>query len=229
MRCIAIGLVASSLLTALASAQAGGLGRHIEQALEARPSNERPTRIRRCSERQATAEVRTLLTDCASGAVMQLGQAGAFGQDPAMQIRWPSSPLPNDTPQDRPAINRILAAANRSAEQASAQAGPVFREAINTLGLSDPYALLESRNGAACQHLQYHAGEKLRARLHTIVAGSAAQHRARQLLEDKLPDQPHVMLDDHVARATLAGLFQVMAVQERRLRELPDASHRPSA
>lgn len=221
MRRIAIGLVASSLFTALASAQAGGLGRHIEQALAARPSNERPARIRSCSERQAATKVKTLLTDCASGAVMQLGQAGAFNQDPTMQIRWPSRRQPNAAVPDRLTLEAILAAVNRGAEQASAQAGPIFREAINALGFTDPCALLESHEDAACRHLQRHAGETLRARVHAIVAGSAEQRRAQALLEDRLPKQNHVMLNDHVARATLASLFEVMAAQERRLRNAP--------
>ncbi|MGN8159883.1 DUF4197 family protein [Salinisphaera sp. RV14] len=205
MRCFAIGLLASSLLTFVTGAQASGLGARMERAMAA-PPPESTSRTRRVGRDDMATGLKSVLADGASTAVLELGAPGGFGRRPL--DRWPAmrSPAGRDI-----RLTHIASAA----ENTASQAGPVLREAINALYIPDPQALLEHGAPSATTFLADHASQYLRCALAPIAARAYATvtRTPRRPIESST-SAPNSLLADHIASQTLDALLDAMARQE---------------
>ncbi|AWN15913.1 DUF4197 family protein [Salinisphaera sp. LB1] len=219
MRCFAIGLLASSLLTFVTGAQASGLGARMERAMAA-PPPESTSRTRRVGRDDMASGLKCILTDGASAAALELGAPGGFG---------PHRPLGRLPAMHGPAGQDIRVAHIASAaENTASQAGPVLREAINALHIPDPQVLLEHGAPAATTFLADHASQYLRCALAPIAARAYAMvTRAPWRQIESKTSAPNSLLADHIASQTVDALLDAMARQEYLIRRGPAAHAGP--
>jgi WS/DGAT/MGAT family acyltransferase len=125
-------------------------------------------------------------------------------------------------------MNVLELAMNRAAERAAAQALP---HAIERLRFDDPAAVLEGPEDAATRAFRARAGPELERRFEPVVDDSMRQVGLLQAYDQLLAHyralpsyrDPDLDLVAYVTRATLDGLFSVLAEEERRIRREPEA------
>ncbi|HET7312776.1 DUF4197 family protein [Salinisphaera sp.] len=203
MRRIAIGLLASSLITLLTGAQASGLGTQMERALIA-PSPEKISRTRRLLTEDVTAELKNVLIDGAGLAVLERGAPGGF------EDRFGA-----DTTTANDTLRQPVLA--RAAENTAAQAGPILREIINALYVPNRQPAIDDDSVTpATRFLRDHAAEHLRMALARIAARVLAPPGSRPATRPTISRQ---RLADYVAQVTVDGLLQTMARHEQATRD----------
>ena len=169
-------------------------------------------------------------------AISQASHVDGFRLDPKLRIEVP------------PQIRSVAAAAregeqgcpleplerdlNRAAEHAAAGALGVFAAEIRALPLADAQAVLNGGPTAATDQLRAAASAKLVDGLVPLVAQQLQQlelYRACGELDRRSPEAPAVSppLVRHVARGAVEGLLVLLAREEARIREDPEARSSP--
>ena len=181
---------------------------------------------------QALLEALRLATDTV---VAELGQPGAFLDDPAIRI-----PLPGGLESVRrglvgaglgPLVEDLERRMNRAAEQAVPEARAVFREALAATTMEDARGILAGPDDSATRYFETRMGPLLAERMAPIVdaelreAGAIAAFDAFVAQYAALPLMPDIRgsLTGHVVDGALAGLFHYMAEEERAIRHDPAA------
>lgn len=221
MRRIAIGLLASSLLTLVTGAQASGLGSQMERAM-AMPSPEKTSRTRRLSSADVAAGLKSALGDAASVAVLELGTAHGFNEHDSALVDVPVWYADRNHAGTRSLLLR-------SARRTAAEAGPLLREAINDLYLPDPHRVLAIAPCGASDFLRDHAAERLRGALTPIASRSYRDLAGRRGYTTPAIIAPHGdgRLADHIAQHTAHALLRAIARHETRIRREPSARGTP--
>jgi hypothetical protein len=193
-----------------------------------------PGRLDRAAIEAGLAETLELATRRTVG---RTARDGGFRDHPRIRLRLPPElggmaaalePMGRGGP-----MNVLELAMNRAAERAAAQALPLFGAAIEQLRFGDPAALLAGPEDAATRAFRTRAGPQLAQRFTPLVDDCMRQvgllQAYQQLLERyrALPAyrDPGLDLVAYVTRATLDGLFFVLAEEERRIRREPEARH----
>ena len=120
---------------------------------------------------------------------------------------------------------------NQAAEQAAAEAGPVFLDAIGQMTFDDARRILKGRATEATDYFRARTTDPLKARYRPIVraqmekVGTVREYNALMERYRKIPlaPKPQFDLDEYVTARALDGLFQVLGQEERRIREDPAA------
>ncbi len=128
-------------------------------------------------------------------------------------------------------IDELELAMNRAAERAAGEATPVFLDAIAGLSIADAYAILRGNDRAATDYFESETREALAQRFAPIVDDSMRQVGLVQLYDRvvgqiaalPLVSAPALDLRAYVTDGALAGLFTVLAQEERRIRRNPAA------
>jgi hypothetical protein len=128
-------------------------------------------------------------------------------------------------------VDELELSMNRAAERAAAEATPVFVDAITSLSITDAYAILRGSERAATDYFEAETREPLALRFAPIVDASMRQVGLAQLYDQvvgqiaalPLVSAPSLDLRAYVTDRALAGLFSVLAQEERRIREDPAA------
>ncbi len=128
-------------------------------------------------------------------------------------------------------VDEFETAMNRAAEKASREAIGVFWEAISAMTLPDAMGILRGGDTAATEYFEERTSATLRERFRPIVAEKMEQvglYRVYGRLMDRytqlpLVSEPVIDLDAYVTDEALAGLFSVLAQEERKIREDPAA------
>ncbi len=175
--------------------------------------------------------VRALLVQAADTAVNRLGRPGGYGDNPLARIALPESLARLEKGLRRYGLERyaddLVGSMNHAAEMAVPVAKPALLEAVRTLSLADAAAILHGDNQAATRYFRSHTEAVLAGRFRPLVAEATARAEVagayKRLLRkaaafDRSLDLARFDLDDYVTRQMLAGLYQVMAEEERRLR-----------
>lgn len=164
-----------------------------------------------------------------------LSAPGGFGANPALRLAIPGE-LGRFAELLRGIglsgqLDALEDAMNRAAEEAAAQAVPVFVGAITSMSISDAFEILNGPDDSATRYFQERTSGELRKRF-TPIAGAAMQEVGLYGIYQDLVQQyelipltkpPAIDLERYVADQTLAGLFGELAVQEARIREDPAA------
>jgi len=187
------------------------------------------------SQSQAEA-IRETLAQAADVAVNRLGQLDGFNANPRVRI-----PLPPELSRLEHGLRRLgmeryaddfVLAMNRAAEAAVPAAKPVLIETVRDMSVTDAVDILRGDDDAATRYFQVHSEAPLRERLRPLVAEATAQagvttaykrllKKARLLI--RTPDLTRFDLDTYVTYETLAGLYVLMAEEERHIRRDPRA------
>jgi hypothetical protein len=118
---------------------------------------------------------------------------------------------------------------NHAAEQAVAQAKPVFEDALRHMTLTDAKAILTGGDDAGTQYFRRTTSAQLTAKFRPIVAGATAKLKlasqydelAGKATQFGLISAEDANLDDYVTARALDGLFSRIADEERAIRKDP--------
>jgi hypothetical protein len=126
-------------------------------------------------------------------------------------------------------VDELEVGMNRAAERASAEAKPVFVDAIKGMTLQDAVGIVRGGDTAATDYFRKATEEKLRTRFKPIVSASLAKVGARQQYDAvlaryralPLAEPTSLDLDDYTTRKALDGLFSLLAAEEKKIRHDP--------
>jgi len=115
---------------------------------------------------------------------------------------------------------------NRAAEDAVKQATPVFVDAVRNMTFTDAKNILLGSDNAATMYLQNSTSTQLYSKFNPVVAQSLGRvgadkiwaniitkYNALPLTQDVNPD-----LDDYVTRKSMDGVFKMIAIEEKDIR-----------
>jgi hypothetical protein len=118
---------------------------------------------------------------------------------------------------------------NRAAELAVAKAKPIFVDAIRQLSFQDAMSLLMGEPDAATRYLDRTTSQSLKDAFLPIIQASLDEVNAREYWRsattayNRIPlvKETNPELDQHVTEKALQGLFGLVEVKERNIRENP--------
>ena len=185
------------------------------------------------SSKDAAGGLRAALTQGIDVAVAQLGAKNGFLNDPKVAI-----PLPPPLNKAESSLRmlgmggeaeQLKATMNHAAEQAVAQAAPIFKHALQQMTLSDAKSILAGGDGAGTAYFRKATSAELTAKFKPIVAaetaklGLAAKYDevAGKVAQFGLIPAQDANLNDYVTAKALDGLFSRIAEEEHQIRTDP--------
>lgn len=129
-------------------------------------------------------------------------------------------------------VDELEVAMNRAAESASAEATPVFVDAVKQMSFQDAAGILKGSDTAATDYFKKTTTAPLRERFRPIVDGAMKQVGVAKLYDSLIgsytsavpfASAPKLDLNGYVTDRTLAGLFTVVGEEEKKIRTDPAA------
>ncbi|HKQ31395.1 MAG TPA: DUF4197 domain-containing protein [Burkholderiales bacterium] len=181
------------------------------------------------------AGLREALEQGTGRAVQTLGRENGFWSHANLRI-----PVPEKLARAEKTLRRLgqdkladdfIQSLNRAAEQATPAARDIFVGAIRKMTIRDAFDILNGPPNAATQYFRRHTETSLAQAFRPIVArstqavGVTAQYKKLVSRVEPLGvvDTRGLDLDDYVTRKAMDGLFQLVAEEEKRIREDPVA------
>ncbi|WP_339923249.1 DUF4197 domain-containing protein [uncultured Cyclobacterium sp.] len=127
-------------------------------------------------------------------------------------------------------VDKVIMTINRGAESAAKEAKPIFIAAIKQMTITDAWDILKGQDDAATQYLQRTTTEKLTALFQPHVQESLDQVGATRYYGDlvgrynSFPTTSRKLdpdLNAYVTQMAIQGLFQLVAQEEKAIRENP--------
>jgi hypothetical protein len=188
------------------------------------------------TESTAASGLKDALRVATERAVQSTSQTNGFLDNPKIRI-----PLPGKLDTLATAlrgigmgsqVDELETSMNHAAEKASAEATPVFVDAISQMSFKDATAILKGNDTAATQYFEKKTTDPLRTKFSPIV-GEAMKDVGVTKLYDELVGQytksvpfasaPSLDLNAYVTDKTLSGLFTVVGEEEKKIRTNPTA------
>lgn len=167
--------------------------------------------------------------------VASTSKPGGFLNNPLLRIELPSG-LQTMAKGLRLAgmgsqVDALDVAMNQAAEKASAEAKPIFWNAISTMTLSDATGILRGGNTAATDYFRQRTSTSLQQRFRPVIQSNMEEvglyQQYKQLVSAytslPLTKAPSLDLTEHVTDSALKGLFTVLGQEETRIRQDPAA------
>jgi hypothetical protein len=185
------------------------------------------------SSRDAAGGLRAALSKGIDVAVAQLGTNNGFLNDPKVAIPLPSALEKADRALSRFGMggqaDELKATMNHAAEQAVAQAKPVFKQALQHMTLSDAKGILSGGDDAGTQYFRRATTAQLTEKFKPIVAAETAKlgltakynEYAGKAAQLGLLSAEDANLNDYVTAKALDGLFSRIADEEHEIRKDP--------
>jgi hypothetical protein len=185
------------------------------------------------SSKDASGGLRAALSQGIDVAVSQLGANNGFLNDPKVAIPLPSALEKADRALRLVGMggqaDELKATMNHAAEQAVAQAKPVFKQALQHMTLADAKGILSGGDGAGTEYFRHATSAQLTEKFKPIVAGATAKlhlaakynEYAGKASELGLVSSQEANLNDYVAAKALDGLFSRIADEEHQIRQDP--------
>lgn len=231
MRRLFIALPALSVL-ALSGCQTDGSGwQETARAVMNAPAFS--TTASSLTTEQITAGLKEALNIGSGTVVSQLSKTGGFNLDPVIRI-----PLPPTLAKVDNALKTIGMAhltedlqnrMNGAAERATAEALPLFINAIKQMTIADARSILSGQQDAATQYLRKTMGAELSMKIQPIIQNALTQAGAVQAYDRamgqyaQIPLMPDVKanLNAFVTQKAMDGIFYYVAREEAAIRENP--------
>ncbi|HPF94022.1 MAG TPA: DUF4197 domain-containing protein, partial [Tenuifilaceae bacterium] len=131
-------------------------------------------------------------------------------------------------------VNDFVLSLNRSAEDASNRALPIFKDAIASMSITDAMGILKGSETAATDYLRQKTTSQLKAEFSPIVRQSiskvnvtsywnpiATNYNRLTLLTGG--EQVNPNLEEYITEKTIDGLFTLIANEEAKIRKDPAA------
>jgi hypothetical protein len=126
-------------------------------------------------------------------------------------------------------VDKVETAMNRGAEQAVAEAAPVFKQAITSMSVNDALGIIRGGDTAATAYFRGETESSLRQRYQPIVednlkkTGFYDQYKSLLAVYDKLPltNKPSMNLESYVIDNSMDELYTRIGEQESLIRQNP--------
>ena len=128
-------------------------------------------------------------------------------------------------------VDRFIMTLNRGAEEAAKEAKPIFISAIRSMTIQDAWAILNGEADAATQFLKRTTSAQLKERFKPVIQNALDKVNATKyygdivnsynqipFVQDVNPD-----LNDYATEQAMAGLFTLIAKEEKAIRQDPAA------
>ncbi len=123
----------------------------------------------------------------------------------------------------------IVQKLNRAAEDAATEAKPIFVSAIRQMTIQDAWNILKGEDNAATNYLRRVTEGQLYSKFQPVIYNSLEEVNAVKYWGDavntynKIPfvEKANPRLDDYVTKEALDGLFQMVAKEEKAIRDNP--------
>lgn len=189
------------------------------------------------SSETIVAGLKTGLGTGVDRALAELGRDNGFFANAGFKIPLPAELAKGEQTlrklgQDKLADDLVLAL-NRAAEKSVAQTGPIFKDAITSMTLTDARAILSGPANAATSYFRTATETQLRAKMLPVVQAATQANGVgatyKQFAGKATPFASlfgikPVDLDRYVCDRALDSLFKVIATQEAALRADPAAA-----
>lgn len=185
------------------------------------------------SSKDAAGGLRAALSQGVGAAVTQLGANNGFLNDPKVAIPLPATLEKADRALRMVGMSgeadELRVTMNHAAEQAVAQARPVFEDAVRHMSLADAKSILTGGDDAGTQYFRRTTSTQLTAKFKPVVAGATARlslaakydQFAGKAAQFGLISREDANLNDYVTAKALDGLFSRIADEERAIRKNP--------
>lgn len=128
-------------------------------------------------------------------------------------------------------VDRFERRMNAAAEEAAAQAAPVFIDAVRDMTIADAQRILQGGDTAATDYFRARTEERLRELYAPVIESQLTRVGAVQAYNDvmarynaiPLVPKPEFTLEEYVTDEALDGLYTALAREETRIREEPVA------
>ena len=189
----------------------------------------------RPQEDRATAGLREALEIATARAVKRTSRAGGFSANDLIRIQLPEA---LETPARALRlvglgrhVDDLEAGMNRAAERASAEATPLFVDAVRGLTFADARRILQGGDTAATDYFRGKTETRLASRFRPEAqramrnVGLYRDYEALLGAYQNLPltEKPNLDLADYITERTIDGLFHVLGREERLIRHDPVA------
>ena len=158
-----------------------------------------------------------------------------FYQNPLIKISYP--PQTRDMMNTlnnmgmKPQVDAFVRQLNRAAEDAATKAAPVFLDAISNMNINDGLSILKGNNDAATQFLKQNTSSELNNQFKPVIAASLQKVEITKYwkpLFKKYNQLPFVKkvnpnLEEYVTQKATEGLFVLVAQEELKIRQDPEA------
>ena len=192
------------------------------------------------SEAEVARGLREALTVGAVNAVLATNKENGFFQNPLIKIPFPAEAsgamnYMQNSAVLRPLLNEFVLRLNRAAEEASAQARPIFVDAISGITIQDAWGILRGGPNTATNYLNERTYSQLYSAfrpsiinsLNAVGAQAAWQEltTAYNTIATLSPSLSTVNTDlaDYATNKALDGLFHIVAEEENKIRQDPAA------
>jgi hypothetical protein len=183
--------------------------------------------------------LREMLRVGTSNAVAETGRADGYLKNDEIRVELPDT-LEGTVGRLRKMqlgslVDDLEVSMNRAAEQAAAEAQPVFDAAIEKLSFADGAGIVAGGERAATDFFEAETREQLAETFRPIVeksmedVGVAKVYDAfvKPLASIPFFSAPKLDLTEHITDSTLDGLFSMLAKEEGRMRKDPGARTAP--
>ena len=179
------------------------------------------------TDSKLAAGIKETLITGTDRASTQLSQTGAFN------LKLPAAAQPvADTLRQfgfGSYVDKLETAMNRGAEQAVAEATPVFKQAITNMSVNDALGIIRGGDTAATAYFRGETESSLRQRYQPIVednlkkTGFYDQYKSLLTVYDKLPltNKPNMNLESYVIDNSMDELYTRIGEQESLIRQNP--------
>ena len=128
-------------------------------------------------------------------------------------------------------VDDFVMTLNRAAETATAEAAPIFINAIKEMTIADGFTILKGNDNAATQYLRDKTTAQLKIKFNPIVKNAIQKVDVTKYWNpvintyNKIPfvDKMNPDLEDYVTTKAMDGLFLMIAKEETKIRKDPMA------
>ena len=128
-------------------------------------------------------------------------------------------------------VDKVVLTVNRAAEDAAHQAKPIFINAIKQMTIRDAFDILFGADSAATHYLRQKTSDQLTTAFRPVIQNSLDKVNATKYWNDiilrynqiPLVTKVNPDLTSYVNQMALNGLFYVVAMEEKKIREDPIA------
>jgi hypothetical protein len=185
------------------------------------------------TRRDATAALKAALEKGSQAAVAHLGRHDGFLANPKVKIPLPESLARAEKYMRRFGMGKyadeLVLTMNRAAEAAVPEARELFVDAVKKMTVQDAKAILTGGDTAGTAYFRKATSKQLHGRFLPIVkkstekVGLAQKYNeyAEQGAAFGLIDKQYANLDEYVTQRALAGLFLMVAEEEKKIRKDP--------
>ena len=185
------------------------------------------------------AGIKQALLQGTSRSTSQLSALNGFLGNPAVKIQFPPQAQKAEHTLRGLGLNKqcddVILSLNRAAEDATAQAEPIFVDAIRHMTVDDAASILLGPPDAATQYFRRTTSSDLYARFKPIVQASLNKVGATKYYGDaaktynKLPFVSHINPDlaDYATQKAIDGIFIEIAIEELNIRKNLNARSTP--